>query len=529
MDKSRMNEIFAGAGIRLEETIAQGGSGCVYRISCGGQAPEKQVLKVVDIAALAKEFAKAGYSEALARERLLDLYERELELNKRITATRSEYLLRILQPYRYGSAEDDVCLCALRMPCYDTLRSLRKAGTLDEKTVVQLGIHICEALRVLHHDARDEYYRDEDLRFGVMIHMDIKPDNIFYAEDKETLTFMLGDFGSLADRGSGLVISKTPGYFPPETGKAALSEASDIFSLGVTLYYCLCEGEDPDAAAEKFGEARCRGVSAAKPPRCSSQLWEVIEKATAQTPENRYQTAAQMREALAEVAQKQKSQLQQANTAMAIVMAAGLVCSFVGKILDKSTKVGRLEIDGENVFFDGPLKNDRPNGKGVYSYRCGEETRTISGDFKWVEREKVKLGKEKGFYTGMKCGAYFNGWGTLEFPDHSFVGTMERGELRAGTMRWASGESYMGTWISQGNSAVADGKGVHTQPDGSRYEGEVKLGMYEGFGLMRYANGSVYAGQWKADKPHGEGHLTDAEGKSIHALWQDGNIVKILD
>lgn len=529
MERDQLNDIFAGVGITLEEAVGHGSSGSVYRISSKGQSPEKQVLKVVDIGALAKEFAAAGYPEALARERLLALYERELDLNQRLTATRSEYLLRILEPYRFGSAEDDVCLRAIRMSCYDTLSSLRKAGTLDEGTTILLGGHICEALRILHHDTREEYYPDEDSRFGIMLHMDVKPDNIFYADSNGSLTFMLGDFGSLVSKDGGHALSRTPGYTPPESGSAALSEAADIFSLGVTLFYCLCTESDADGAAEGFGEARRCGARGERPSGCSAQLWEVIEKATEPAPERRYQTAAQMRQALEAVAPKQKSQLQQVNTAMAIAMAAGLVWNFAGKILDRSTKVGRLEIDGGNIFFDGPLKNDRPCGKGVYSYRYGGDTRTISGDFKWVVREKVKFGKEKAFYTGMKCGGHLSGWGTLEFPDRSFSGTLERGALCEGSMQWASGEAYTGTWVTLGSSSLANGNGAHTLPDGSRYEGEIKLGNYEGQGVMHYANGTVYAGQWQADKPHGEGTLTDVEGKCFRALWQNGNITKILE
>ena len=529
MERGKLNEIFSPFGIELEEEIGHGGSARVYRISCPDESLEEQVLKVVDIGKLAEEFVEAGYPEALARNRLLALYDRELELNKGLTATRSEYLVRILQPYRIGSAEDAVCLCAIRMPCYGTLRSLRNAGPLEEKTVIALGSHICEALRVLHHDTKGEYYPDELSRIGIMLHTDIKPDNIFYRTQAETPTFMLGDFGTLVDKEKGHILSKTPGYFPPETGREALSETADIFSLGVSLYYCICSGDAPDAAVEEFSKARYRGESVARPSGCSVQLWQVIERATSPAPESRYQTAAQMHEALLDVAQRQKSQLQQANTVMAIVMAAGLVCNFVGKVLDKNTKVGRLEIEGSDVFYDGPLKNDLPCGKGVYSYRYGEETRTLSGNFKWVTGEKIKWGKDKVRYTGMKLGSYCSGWGILSFPDRSFTGTIEQGKLQTGSMKWVSGEVYEGTWISRDGSSVADGEGVHTLPDGSRYKGGISNGMYEGYGIMEYANGSVYEGMWQADKPNGTGCLTDAGGKRLQALWENGNIVKILE
>jgi hypothetical protein len=41
-----------------------------------------------------------------------------------------------------------------------------------------------------------------------------------------------------------------------------------------------------------------------------------------------------------------------------------------------------------------------------------------------------------------------------------------------------------------------DGLGVQLYPDGARYEGTFKDGLFHGWGKMSQANGDVYMGEW---------------------------------
>ena len=185
MNIEQLRSIFFMDGMLIEKCIESGSSGSVYQIQYIDPLAERenQVLKVIDIAEMAKKHADASNPERVVKTALLENYQRELKLNEKITACRSEYLVRILEPYLIKRESEGICLCAIRMPYYDTLKALCASSQLDEKTVIRVGMHVCEALSILHHDVKDEYYRRQDAAFGVMLHMDVKPSNIFYRKE----------------------------------------------------------------------------------------------------------------------------------------------------------------------------------------------------------------------------------------------------------------------------------------------------------------------------------------------------------
>ena len=41
-----------------------------------------------------------------------------------------------------------------------------------------------------------------------------------------------------------------------------------------------------------------------------------------------------------------------------------------------------------------------------------------------------------------------------------------------------------------------DEEGFVTFPDGSRYKGDIDMGVPHGFGKLIYTDGSVYSGEW---------------------------------
>ncbi len=69
------------------------------------------------------------------------------------------------------------------------------------------------------------------------------------------------------------------------------------------------------------------------------------------------------------------------------------------------------------------------------------------------------------------------------------------------------------TWSGDCNSGYCDGFGTITWVDGSKYIGNLSMGMNSGFGTQYYANGQkLYEGQWLNDKKNGFGKLYDADG-----------------
>ncbi|MEA1891413.1 MAG: protein phosphatase 2C domain-containing protein [Campylobacterota bacterium] len=74
-----------------------------------------------------------------------------------------------------------------------------------------------------------------------LVHGDIKPNNIMIAKDEdENLKFKIIDFGSITEIFSLNSQAGTPSYLSPERFKEeSISESSEIFSIGVTLYLAL--------------------------------------------------------------------------------------------------------------------------------------------------------------------------------------------------------------------------------------------------------------------------------------------------
>ena len=71
-------------------------------------------------------------------------------------------------------------------------------------------------------------------------------------------------------------------------------------------------------------------------------------------------------------------------------------------------------------------------------------------------------------------------------------------------MPLADGSIYQGEWDVVIN--MKDGKGVQIWPDGSRYDGQWKDDMAEGYGrFIQNSTNIVYEGYWKEDKKHGKG------------------------
>jgi serine/threonine protein kinase len=141
-----------------------------------------------------------------------------------------------------------------------------------------------------------------------LVHRDIKPSNIFLSRD---LKPKLLDFGTalapVADapqRGSRQLVG-TPNYMSPEQAKGETLDArSDIFSLGSILYELLAgrrafDGRTIDETLDQVLTAAPKAVEKIRPDTPPA-LAQVVRKAMARDPAERYQKASELRNALAE-------------------------------------------------------------------------------------------------------------------------------------------------------------------------------------------------------------------------------------
>jgi serine/threonine protein kinase len=125
-----------------------------------------------------------------------------------------------------------------------------------------------------------------------LVHGDIKPENIIVTkkEGEAGVDFKMVDFGSIVEIFSTNSRAGTPSYLAPErfTG-GVINESTEIFSIGVTLYWAL-SGKLPYGEIEPFQTPTFK--TAKRPARLNSNipLWldSVILRAIAIDPNERY-------------------------------------------------------------------------------------------------------------------------------------------------------------------------------------------------------------------------------------------------
>jgi eukaryotic-like serine/threonine-protein kinase len=196
--------------------------------------------------------------------------------------------------YFYDEAAGRFYLVMKYIPGGDLSARLRKAagGKLDETSVTEWSIQVADVLHYLHTRPQPIIYRD------------LKPANLMI--DSNTNRIMLIDFGIarwVNRQEKGVTAVGTMGYAPPELFSGQADARVDIYSLGATMFHLLT-GSDPQdnpLLIFDFGKnPRPRQIN----PALSSEIEQVLMRAVEYKPEQRFQTGAEMRDALTEHLQK---------------------------------------------------------------------------------------------------------------------------------------------------------------------------------------------------------------------------------
>jgi predicted Ser/Thr protein kinase len=251
----------------IEERIAVGGMGTVYR-ALDERLHRKVALKIL--------------KDHLAHdERFVERFRREA----RSVASLSHPNIASL--YDYGEDDDRHYIVMELVDGSDLAHVLKAEGALDPERAEHIMRQVCEALSVAH--------------AAGLVHRDVKPANVLLTADG---TAKVTDFGiaratgdsSLTATGS---ILGTAHYLAPEqaAGDPATPQ-TDVYAAGVVLFEMLTgkvpfDAPSPVAVASQHmrGEVPTpSSIDHAIPTR----LDDVVQKATAKDPKDRYTDAGEM-------------------------------------------------------------------------------------------------------------------------------------------------------------------------------------------------------------------------------------------
>ncbi|MGH3902305.1 MAG: choice-of-anchor C family protein [Pseudonocardiaceae bacterium] len=201
---------------RLHEQIGAGGAGVVWRAT-DELLHQTVALKRVTVTRLDDEQAQLPLDRALREARLAA----QLRGHPHVVAV-----------YDVLVDDGDIWLVMEYLPARSLREILDDQGPLDRDEVARIGAHIADALAAAH---------DRGIE-----HRDVKPGNVLVGHDG---TVKLTDFGISHLTGDPQLtqtgISGTPAFLAPEVaGSGESFRASDVFSLGATLYAAV-EGQPP--------------------------------------------------------------------------------------------------------------------------------------------------------------------------------------------------------------------------------------------------------------------------------------------
>lgn len=283
--------------------LGKGAVGEVYEIQREdlGQI-YRSALKIVSIPADEEE-VRYVLSSGVKEEDLPQYYRSAIEdLTKEIVA-----MSRLRGNSNVVSYEDHMTIphedgigwdILMRMELLTPLEEYAREHPLEEEDVIRMGIDLSRALELCQQEG--------------IVHRDVKPDNIFRAPSG---SFKLGDFGiAKIAQTSQLTISHkgTVSYMAPEVYRGeGFNGAADVYSLGLVLYKYLNDGRLPFMPpypevieyndSEIAFRQRMQKKEMLPPSGGCVALQEIVMKACAPDPADRYESPQELREDLEEL------------------------------------------------------------------------------------------------------------------------------------------------------------------------------------------------------------------------------------
>lgn len=300
-EQSSDPSVLRGTRYRLVREIGRGSMGVVY------EAYHLDLGRTVALKLLPKE--QTGSVEHLARFRAEA---------RAIAKIGHENLVKL---FDFGVSQEGQAYFAMELLEGETLEArLSRERGMDYREGLRIGVQVCRALEAAHQAG--------------LVHRDIKPANLFLTREGGV---KLLDFGLAQTVNAGssdpasspgvVAMAGTPEYMAPEQTLANADVRCDLYALGAVLYELSTgalphEGENTVALLDAKLKNSVVPPSKRAPQRgLPAALDQVLLRALATNPEDRFASATELRRALEDVLQRPARSLARRRKLLATAVA----------------------------------------------------------------------------------------------------------------------------------------------------------------------------------------------------------------
>ncbi len=197
----------------------------------------------------------------------------------------------MVQVFDYGR-DGDVHFIVMEFVEGEDLKTLlRRVGAVPEPRAREIGAQVCEVLAYAHTQG--------------IVHRDIKPQNILLTQDGQVKVTDFGIARALASAAiteTGTVLGSVQYLSPEQARGLGVGQSSDLYSLGIVLFEAIAgrlpfDGDSPITIALKHIHEPPPMPRHGGAP-VSLETEQIILKALAKDPRDRYASAGEMREDL---------------------------------------------------------------------------------------------------------------------------------------------------------------------------------------------------------------------------------------
>lgn len=258
----------------IKRRIKEGGMGTVY---------EASDLRFGKRSCAVKEMLCEGYKPE-DQPYIIESFKKEAHILHHLRHTS----LPVVQDYFVEEGRYYLVMDYIEGKDLGTIRDGYEGKGVPEEDVIDWTLQVLDALEYLHCQNPPIVYRD------------LKPDNIMLRNNDNKA--VLVDFGLARPVPPGstkrTTIVGTPAYAPEELFQGRAEPRTDIYSLGGTMH-SLLTGIVPQ---NPFSFEPVRNIK----PSIAEELENIINKALGRLPDNRYESASKMREALFKLKKTEK-------------------------------------------------------------------------------------------------------------------------------------------------------------------------------------------------------------------------------